>query len=116
MATKAPAERAAETAVHPTAILVELVEEAQEEAPPATEPLQLGEEAAANGRVRLRPAFRDQRFLGYYVYGRSGDPRYSHGDLITHVGGMPVEHSAAGSELVLIALQQPNITIDTTKR
>ena len=92
------------------------MEDAQEEAQLATEPLKLGEEAAANGRVRLRPAFREERFLGYYVYGRSGDPRYSHGDLITHVGGTPVEHSAAGSELVLIALQQPNITIDTTKR
>ena len=58
----------------------------------------------------------DGHFEGYLVQGRSGDHRYAHGDVITKISGVPVEDSAAGSELVLIALAQPEATIEVLER
>lgn len=52
-------------------------------------------------------------FEGYLVQGRSGDYRFNHGDIITAINQTPVEDSAAGSELLLIALAQPNIALAT---
>ena len=52
-------------------------------------------------------AFRlDEEFAGYAVV-RSHDPRLAVDDVITAVNGVPVEDSAAGSELLVAALRDP---------
>lgn len=58
-----------------------------------------------NERLSILPFYGEQgRFVGYKVSGRSGDYRFAHGDVIASINGQPVEDSAAGSELLLIAI------------
>lgn len=53
----------------------------------------------------------DGIFQGYRVIGGGSDPRFSDGDIIVEIGGMPVEDSAAGGELLMIAMQNPNTPV-----
>ncbi|MFK7916394.1 MAG: hypothetical protein AB8B93_20950 [Pseudomonadales bacterium] len=78
---------------------------ADEPALPAGDGLEISPNYGSNGR-----------FQGYLVTGRSGDYRFSHGDIITAIGQTPVEDSAAGSELLLIALAQPDTALTTLRR
>ena len=45
--------------------------------------------------------------FGYRVRGTASDERFNDGDLIVGINGMPIEPSAAGSELLLAAIMNP---------
>ena len=61
----------------------------------------------ANNGVVLTPELADGEFVGYRVVQSGSDPRFAAGDIIVAVNGNPAEHSAAGSELVIAALDDP---------
>lgn len=62
---------------------------------------------AANNQVVIGPVYREGgQFIGYRVVGRSGDYRFNNGAIVVSINGIPVENSAAGSELLLIAIAQ----------
>lgn len=54
-------------------------------------------------------------FAGYAVV-RSHDPRLTVDDVITAVNGVPVEDSAAGSELLIAALRDPAVELAVQSR
>ena len=56
--------------------------------------------------VKLRAARDDGGFRGYLVLDPGSDSRLKINEIIVEIGGVPVEDSAAGSELLLIALAE----------
>lgn len=52
----------------------------------------------------------------YRIVDPGEDPRFAAGDIVTHVDGAPVEVSAAGSELFLIALMNRDAQLTIVSR
>jgi hypothetical protein len=69
----------------------------------------------ANQGLELEPLYAEEAFVGYLVV-RSHDPRLSVGDVITGVGGHQVEEGAAGSELLIAALRNPQADLTVQQR
>lgn len=61
----------------------------------------------ASQGLELEALHADGAFVGYVVI-RSHDARLSVDDVVTAVGGEPVEEGAAGSELLIAALRNPD--------
>lgn len=106
-AQQQPASRVAKTlangttAVVPNPQPVPAPSRAQNDSVHASGSLKLRRETSANGK-----------FIGYKVVSSGPDDRFATGDIITRIGESMVEDSAAGSELLLIALQTRNTVID----
>ncbi len=66
---------------------------------------------AAPGLTLTRVAEKNGKFLGYRVLSAPGSRQLSPGEIILEVNGIPVEDSAAGSELLLIALNAADATV-----
>lgn len=58
----------------------------------------------ASAGLSFEPARVGGRFIGYRVVVNREDPRFKAGDIVTAIGGVPVEGSPAGSELFIAAL------------
>lgn len=67
---------------------------------------------AGEGLV-LRPAVTGDGFIGFLVVRNDSDRRFSVGDVIVSVNDQPVEHSAAGSELLIASLADPDALVET---
>ncbi len=69
----------------------------------------------ANQALELEPLHAGGVFVGYVVV-RSHDPRLSVGDVVTAISGQQVEEGAAGSELLIAALRNPNAELTLQQR
>lgn len=61
--------------------------------------------------LTLRPERIADRFVGYRVLRNESDSRFEAGDIIAAVNGIPTEDSAAGSELLIAALMNPDADV-----
>lgn len=69
-------------------------------------------EVFANSGVILKPARANNTFLGYRVINAAKDNRFQAGDIIVRINGAETEDSAAGSELLIAALANPDSRIE----
>ena len=69
---------------------------------------------AGNG-LRFTAHYDTSRFVGYLVLEAADDGRLAAGDVIVSVGGIAVEGTAAGGELLIIALMDPSAAIGKLK-
>jgi len=74
-----------------------------------------GPQVYAGTGVTLEAFRLGDAFAGYAVV-RSHDPRLTVDDVITAVNGVPVEDSAAGSELLIAALRDPAVELAVQSR
>jgi hypothetical protein len=61
--------------------------------------------------MRVGPVHEQGAFIGYRVIENTSDPRFEAGQIITAVGGTAVEDSAAGGELLIAVLRNPNADV-----
>ena len=64
------------------------------------------------GNVTMAPLRENGVFVGYEILSEGSDDRLSAGDVITSLNGIPVEDSAAGGELAIAALVNPETSIE----
>jgi len=64
------------------------------------------------GNVTMAPLRENGVFVGYEILSVGSDDRLSASDVITSLNGIPVEDSAAGSELVIAALTNQKTRIE----
>lgn len=70
------------------------------------------DEIFLSGDVTMAPHREDGVFVGYEIVSAGSDDRFSPGDVITSINGIPVEDSAAGGELAVAALANQNAKIE----
>ena len=69
-----------------------------------------------SGQIQMTPYHSDGVFVGYEVLSAGSDERFRAGDIIKSLNGIPVEDSAAGSELVIAALVSTETRIELFAR
>ena len=70
------------------------------------------EEIFLSGDVRMAPRRENGVFVGYEIVSAGSDDRFSRGDIIMSINGIPVEDSAAGGELAVAALADRSAEIE----
>jgi len=70
------------------------------------------DEIFLSGNVTMAPRRENGVFVGYEIVSAGSDGRFSRGDVITSINGIPVEDSAAGGELAVAALANRNAEIE----
>jgi hypothetical protein len=74
-------------------------------------PVEPGVQFRASEGLIFEPARINGKFIGFRVISNRDDIRVQVGDIVVSVNGMPVEDSAAGSELFIASLSNPDAVV-----